>query len=71
MSAVYITGELAEQLERAQELMYRHLTGCALCATNRHCHERSCAEGLFARYGLLPRRTPGLTRRPPPTDWDA
>ncbi|GAA0952462.1 hypothetical protein [Virgisporangium aurantiacum] len=71
MSGVYISDELAEHLDRAQELIYRHLTGCAMCATNRHCYERARAEGMFARYGLLPRRTPGLTRRPPRTDWDA
>jgi hypothetical protein len=69
MSGVYITGELADQLVRAQQLIYRHLTGCALCASNRVCPERNHAESLFARYGLLPRRTPGLTRRPP-TDGD-
>lgn len=71
MSGVYITGELAVNLELAQELIYRHLTGCAMCATDRHCSERSRAEAMFARYGLLPRRTPGLTRRPLRTDWDA
>jgi hypothetical protein len=71
MSGVYITGELADHLQWAQELIYHHLTSCAMCATDRHCCERSRAESLFARYGLLPRRTPGLTRRPPPRDWDA
>jgi hypothetical protein len=69
MSGVYITGELADQLAHAQYLIYRHLTDCALCASHRLCSDRDQAEGLFARHGLLPRRTPGLTRRPP-TDWD-
>jgi hypothetical protein len=69
MSGIYITGELADQLAQAQYLIYRHLTGCALCASNRICPERNQAEAMFARYGLLPRRTPGLTRRPP-TEWD-
>jgi hypothetical protein len=64
MSGVYITGELADLLNGAQQLLYRHLTGCALCASSRLCLERNHAEDLFARYGLLPRRTPGLTRRP-------
>jgi hypothetical protein len=69
MSGVYITGELADELARAQQLIYRHLTGCGLCASNRHCHERNHAEALFTRYDLLPRRTPGLTRRPT-AEWD-
>jgi hypothetical protein len=69
VSGIYITGELADHLTRAQQLIYRHLTDCALCASNRLCSDRNHAETLFARFGLLPRRTPGLTRRPP-TDGD-
>jgi hypothetical protein len=63
MTTVYVTDELVDQLRRAQILIHRHLARCPACATNRHCHERTLAENLFARYGLLPRRMPGLTRR--------
>jgi hypothetical protein len=70
MSSVYVTGELADQLIRAEEIIYGHLTQCALCAAARPCYERDHAEDLFARYGLLPRRVPGLTRKTLPRDWD-
>lgn len=71
MSSMYITGGLANRLRQAEEAIYKHLNGCALCAAARPCDERDCAEGLFAHYGVLPRRVPGLTRQMPSTDWDA
>ena len=71
MSSRYVTGELADRLQQAEETIYKHLTGCALCATFRSCDERDRAEGLFAQYGVLPRRVPGLTRQPLSIGWAA
>lgn len=62
MSGVYITGELADQVAHAEEIIRWHVTGCASCTSALCCRERDRAEGLLAHYGLLPRRVPGWNR---------
>jgi hypothetical protein len=61
MATTYLSSVAREQLARAQAVIDQHIVSCIVCGTNQRCGQRQEAEGVFARYGLLPRRTPGLT----------
>jgi hypothetical protein len=61
----YLAHAVLEQLHRAQDEIDRHLaTGpdgrCLACGDVEPCSARSAAGAIFARYGRLPRRRPGL-----------
>lgn len=64
--ATYLSSTVLAQLAEAQTVIDMHLTFsrsgvCGLCKEADPCARRVVAEQLFARYGRLPRRTPGLT----------
>jgi hypothetical protein len=61
--AVYLSAAVVEQLAKAQAVIDEHIVSCATCGANRPCAERREAEGVFLRYGRLPRRKPGRTIR--------
>jgi len=66
MTGTYLSAAVIDQLGQAQMVIDRHLTFsrsgvCGLCNEADPCALRTEAEQLFARYGRLPRRTPGLT----------
>jgi hypothetical protein len=66
MTGTYLSRAVLEQLAEAQTAIDMHLTFsrsgvCGLCQEPDPCQRRIEAEQLFARYGRLPRRTPGLT----------
>ena len=61
MSTTYIGQAAADRLAAAQAVIDRHLVSCDACGSNRPCSERFEADKVFAGYGRLPRRTPGLT----------
>lgn len=63
MSTTYLAQSAEDQLAKAQDVIDQHLVACAVCGTHKPCTARTEAEGVFGRYGRLPRRTPGLTRR--------
>jgi hypothetical protein len=65
-TATYLSTAALDQLGQAQTVIDMHLTfsrggWCGLCKEADPCARRLQAEELFARYGRLPRRTPGLT----------
>jgi len=72
-STTYLGQAAFDQLAAAQQVIDVHLVRCPACATTRLCPGRAGAEHVFARYGRLPRRTPGLTRdgssKLPHSDW--
>lgn len=66
MSTTYLSATALEQLERAQAVMDEHLRmnvagRCQTCGEPSPCPALSGANATFARYGRLPRRTPGVT----------
>ena len=61
----YLSTALADQLAAAQGEVDRHVvTGrdgrCRSCGEIEPCRARKAASAMFARYGRLPRRRPGL-----------
>lgn len=63
--AVYVAANGRELLDRAQSELDRHLCvspagRCLGCGEKEPCAGRQAAHAVFARYGSLPRRTPGL-----------
>jgi len=66
VSGTYLSAAVLDQLGQAQTVIDVHLTSsrsgrCGLRQQPEPCQQRVEAERLFARYGRLPRRTPGLT----------
>jgi hypothetical protein len=64
----YLSTVVIEQLDRAQEELERHLIStpgghCRTCGEEEPCHGRLAAGQMFARFGRLPRRTPGEAGR--------
>ncbi|NJC86607.1 hypothetical protein [Planosporangium mesophilum] len=64
----YLSSGVLEQLDRAQEELDRHLLvtpggSCRACGHEEPCQGRLAAMQTFARYGQLPRRTPGSAGR--------
>jgi hypothetical protein len=57
----YLSTSVLLQLDWAQSVIDRHLGECVVCGTHEPCAERRSAEAIFARYGTLPKRTPGRT----------
>ena len=63
----YVAAAVCDQLNEAQAELDRHLvTGpdgrCLGCQQTEPCAERGRMARVFARYGQLPERKPGLTR---------
>jgi len=63
--ATYLTTAVRDQLERAQAEMDEHLrltvTGCcAACGEVAPCQRRNELSEVFAKYGTLPQRRPGV-----------
>jgi hypothetical protein len=63
----YLSRSALEQLARAQAELERHLvTGpdgrCLGCRQTEPCRARERLEAVFALYGRLPHRRPGVTR---------
>jgi hypothetical protein len=61
MAATYMSAAVMALLDQAQQVIDEHLVRCVLCGTSKPCVEREEAEAVFRRYGMLPRRRPGLT----------
>jgi hypothetical protein len=64
----YLSSGVLEQLDRAQDELERHLVStlgghCRTCGEQEPCPGRLAAGQTFARYGRLPRRTPGEAGR--------
>ncbi len=63
----YLSTAALDQLDQAQAELEQHLrTGpdgrCLGCLEVEPCTERARLEAVFALYGRLPRRRPGVTR---------
>jgi hypothetical protein len=69
---LYLSSVAVDELERAQADLDAHLPSgsdgrCFCCGEEIPCGTRERATKTFARYGMLPRRRPGLARvRPVP-----
>lgn len=66
-SQVYLSAAAVEELEHAQAELDEHLASgsdgrCLACRQEIPCGTREQATLTFARYGVLPRRRPGLAR---------
>jgi hypothetical protein len=66
--STYLSTGVLEQLDRAQEELERHLIRtpggyCRACGEEEPCPARLSASQTFARFGQLPRRTPGEAGR--------
>lgn len=61
MSSIYLSQAAMDMLAAAQRVIDEHISSCDRCGTNQPCYDRIEAEQVFAHYGKLPRRTPGLT----------
>lgn len=63
-TTTYLAGAALEQLDAAQTEIDAHvhtrLGCCTTCGELAPCAARSAASAVFARYGQLPRRRPGL-----------
>jgi len=64
---VYLSRIAVDQLEQAQAELERHLVigpdgRCRSCRELEPCRSRTEIEALFAHYGQLPRRRPGVTQ---------
>ena len=65
--ATYLASTGLERLDQAQAELERHLvTGpdgrCSGCGQVEPCAERGRLEAVFALYGQLPKRRPGVTK---------
>ena len=63
----YLAAAVCDLLNEAQTELERHLVTrpdgrCLGCQQTEPCAERRRLAGVFARYGQLPERRPGLTR---------
>jgi hypothetical protein len=63
----YLSRTALDRLEQAQVELERHLvTGpdgrCSGCQQTEPCAARAQAQAVFAQYGRLPERRPGVTR---------
>lgn len=60
----YLAGSAVEELDRAQaeidEHVHTRLGFCTGCGSLAPCDRRASASAVFARYGQLPHRRPGL-----------
>lgn len=67
MTTTYLANHALERLDQAQAVVDRHLVTslglCAACGQTEPCEARINAATTFARYGRLPRRTPGRSMR--------
>lgn len=66
--STYLAVAAVDQLDRAQHVIDAHVTSgpggrCRGCGQVEPCEERSTASAVFARYGRLPFRRPGLAWR--------
>jgi hypothetical protein len=66
--STYLSRAALEHLDRAQEHLERHLVStpggyCRACGEEEPCPGRLAASQAFARFGRLPRRTPGEAGR--------
>lgn len=66
--STYLAGNALDQLDRAQAVVDRHVATapngrCLACGQAEPCRARAVASAVFARYGRLPRRRPGLASR--------
>jgi hypothetical protein len=64
----YLSMVVLEQLDRAQSELERHLVStaggyCRTCGEEEPCRGRLAASQTLARFGRLPRRTPGEAGR--------
>jgi hypothetical protein len=66
-TTTYLASAALEQLDAAQAEIDAHvhtrLGFCATCGELAPCAARSAASAVFARYGRLPKRRPGLALR--------
>jgi hypothetical protein len=65
MTTTYLSRALVRQLDEAQREIDRHVIRgrdgrCPACGETEPCSRRQVASAVFARYGRLPRRHPGL-----------
>jgi hypothetical protein len=63
--STYLAVAARDQLDRAQRMVDEHLASdaggrCLTCGRLEPCEARSTASAVFARYGRLPSRRPGL-----------
>jgi hypothetical protein len=68
MTTTYLAVYALEQLAQAQAVVDRHLAvgvdgRCLTCGQLEPCETRSRASAVFARYGRMPHRRPGLASR--------
>ncbi|WP_236647943.1 hypothetical protein [Micromonospora sicca] len=66
-ATVYLSAAAGDQLTVAQQVLDDHVTSsasgyCLRCHLVGPCPTSEQAAATFARYGRLPRRTPGATR---------
>ncbi len=64
---MYLAEAALEQLDKAQAELEKHLVTrpdgrCATCGEMEPCRPRVRMHAVFALYGRLPKRTPGVTR---------
>jgi hypothetical protein len=66
-ATTYLAGSALDKLDGAQAEIDAHLNTrlgfCATCGELTPCVARREASAVFARYGRLPRRRPGLALR--------
>jgi hypothetical protein len=65
MVTTYLSASVRRLLDEAQREIDRHVTfgrdgRCPTCGDEAPCGPRSAASEMFARYGRLPLRRPGL-----------
>jgi hypothetical protein len=63
----YLAAAVCDQLDQAQAELEQHLVvgpdgRCAGCGQTEPCAARARLAAVFAQYGQLPERKPGLTR---------
>jgi hypothetical protein len=66
-TTTYLSTYVLRKLERAQEELNRHLVSgadgrCLTCGEVEPCRRRELVGTVFAKYGRMPRREPGITR---------